>query len=83
MQILEFLRSRDWTETLEVAKGLGLEKKSDVNPTLYKLKEQGHLPELRKPLFFQVGFSGTPSSVVVIWSVVVIFFFFQKCRDRA
>ncbi|XP_078508090.1 Z-DNA-binding protein 1 isoform X2 [Lissotriton helveticus] len=45
LQILSYLKENGKRRTLEIAKGVGLQTRSDVNGSLYSLKEKGYLTQ--------------------------------------
>lgn len=56
-KVLQFLRARDFTATLDVAKGIGLQTKAEVNPALYRLEKQGKVlkEDAQKPRWKLAG----------------------------
>ena len=57
LAILQFLRAGDWTATLDVATGIGLQTKAEVNPALYRLEKQGKVlkEDAQKPRWKLAG----------------------------
>ncbi|CAK9083935.1 unnamed protein product [Durusdinium trenchii] len=65
LAILQFLRAGDWTATLDVATGIGLQTKAEVNPALYRLEKQGKVlkEDAQKPRWKLAGQIPPPADV--------------------
>ncbi|XP_078508089.1 Z-DNA-binding protein 1 isoform X1 [Lissotriton helveticus] len=66
LQILSYLKENGKRRTLEIAKGVGLQTRSDVNGSLYSLKEKGYLTQDNASWFIAGAKEETASAPTII-----------------